>query len=633
MSLASYGDCFLTHLDDQHQYSGYVQANGKNYVKVDGKGLKHPLSDVNKLDNIVNISLREKVAGSTAFDTFRLYDIVNGELWFVADVGDNNYYNIFLLHLPKVLGELTSTVAVNSTETVDETQNTSISGLDTRITTLENTIVSGLTAEQLGYIADVPTLKTEMDAVEAKNGAQDAEIVVVNAGLTVVNQRVDATNLVVANNTTNIATLMGAGSDYNFDARIDAIETVVPNIATNTTAINLIPSATQTFTNKTIDVSFGTGNTIANLVNANIKASAGIVYEKLSIADDDIPQAKVNGLTNALNGVSASSTQTLTNKTIDADGAGNNITNLDNDNIKASAGIVYEKLLIADGDLTQAKVSGLGTALGEKSTASKTETLTNKTIDAVVNSIANLDNDNIIASAGIVYSKLSIADSDIPQGKINGLATAFADKANLNAPSFTGTVSGITSAMVGLGNVDNTSDANKPISTAQGIKNTSQDGFITANTAKRGVSKPCVFYEAIASGATPADIASGSFVKRDLNNSDSDNNTYFTLAGGVMTCALAGDYYVNFNTIVASGLNVMSRFRRTTALNEFNIISTIGYSANAEIGTNEGYGIFTASVGDTFEVQTRVSGVSATVGIDAGFGEANVFTFVSLERC
>ena len=40
-------------------------------------------------------------------------------------------------------------------------------------------------------------------------------------------------------------------------------------------------------------------------------------------------------------------------------------------------------------------------------------------------------------------------------------------KAPLLNPTFTGTVNGITSAMVGLGNVDNTSDANKPISMAQ----------------------------------------------------------------------------------------------------------------------------------------------------------------------
>jgi hypothetical protein len=40
-------------------------------------------------------------------------------------------------------------------------------------------------------------------------------------------------------------------------------------------------------------------------------------------------------------------------------------------------------------------------------------------------------------------------------------------KANLNSPTFTGTVSGITAAMVGLGNVNNTSDAAKPVSTLQ----------------------------------------------------------------------------------------------------------------------------------------------------------------------
>jgi hypothetical protein len=44
--------------------------------------------------------------------------------------------------------------------------------------------------------------------------------------------------------------------------------------------------------------------------------------------------------------------------------------------------------------------------------------------------------------------------------------TALDLKANIASPTFTGTVSGITKDMVGLGNVDNTSDANKPVSTA-----------------------------------------------------------------------------------------------------------------------------------------------------------------------
>ena len=39
-------------------------------------------------------------------------------------------------------------------------------------------------------------------------------------------------------------------------------------------------------------------------------------------------------------------------------------------------------------------------------------------------------------------------------------------KANLASPTFTGTVGGISKSMVGLGNVDNTNDLNKPVSIA-----------------------------------------------------------------------------------------------------------------------------------------------------------------------
>ena len=46
------------------------------------------------------------------------------------------------------------------------------------------------------------------------------------------------------------------------------------------------------------------------------------------------------------------------------------------------------------------------------------------------------------------------------------VANTLATKAPINNPTFTGTVGGVTKAMVGLGNVDNTSDLNKPVSTA-----------------------------------------------------------------------------------------------------------------------------------------------------------------------
>jgi hypothetical protein len=70
-----------------------------------------------------------------------------------------------------------------------------------------------------------------------------------------------------------------------------------------------------------------------------------------------------------------------------------------------------------------------------------------------------------IANGTIVDADIS-ATAAIAQSKVDGLGDALDLKAPLASPTFTGTVSGITSTMVGLGNVDNTSDANKPVSTA-----------------------------------------------------------------------------------------------------------------------------------------------------------------------
>jgi len=61
---------------------------------------------------------------------------------------------------------------------------------------------------------------------------------------------------------------------------------------------------------------------------------------------------------------------------------------------------------------------------------------------------------------------LSTAELNYVDGVTSAIQTQIDTKAPTASPTFTGTVSGITSTMVGLGNVDNTSDANKPVSTA-----------------------------------------------------------------------------------------------------------------------------------------------------------------------
>lgn len=53
------------------------------------------------------------------------------------------------------------------------------------------------------------------------------------------------------------------------------------------------------------------------------------------------------------------------------------------------------------------------------------------------------------------------------EGDVTGLTAALAAKAPLASPAFTGTPTGISKSHVGLGSVDNTSDAAKPVSTAQ----------------------------------------------------------------------------------------------------------------------------------------------------------------------
>lgn len=73
-----------------------------------------------------------------------------------------------------------------------------------------------------------------------------------------------------------------------------------------------------------------------------------------------------------------------------------------------------------------------------------------QTLDKTAVGLANVDN-----------------TSDANKPVSTATQSALNAKAPLASPTFTGTVAGITKSMVGLANVDNTADASKPISTAQ----------------------------------------------------------------------------------------------------------------------------------------------------------------------
>ena len=81
------------------------------------------------------------------------------------------------------------------------------------------------------------------------------------------------------------------------------------------------------------------------------------------------------------------------------------------------------------------------------------------------------------------------------------VTTALGTKAPIDSPTFTGTVAGITKSMVGLSNVDNTTDANKPISSAT---QTALDAKLASATAS-------TTYETITNVALKAPSASPTF--------------------------------------------------------------------------------------------------------------------------
>ena len=328
------------------------------------------------------------------------------------------------------------------------------------------------------------------------------------------------------------------------------------NISTLTNDSGFITaSTTDTLTNKTIDAD-GTGNSITNIEDANIKSAAAIDASK--IADGSVSNAefqRLDGVTSdiqtQLDGkqasgsyITASSTDTLTNKTIDADGTGNSITNIEDANIKSSAAIDAAK--IADGSVSNAEfqrldgvTSDIQTQLDAKGdvTASSTTTFTNKTIDAdgTGNSITNIEDANIKSAAAIDAAK--IADGSVSNTEfqhLNGVTSAI--QTQLDAKGVGDITAVNTAANSGLAGGAASGDASLTVDPS----NLTDGSGITVDT-----SNDLMILEDVTDGTVykvnPSQFSSGS--AGALTDGDSD----FTLTDGVAN----GIHYELDNTDMA----------------------------------------------------------------------------------
>jgi alpha-tubulin suppressor-like RCC1 family protein len=157
-----------------------------------------------------------------------------------------------------------------------------------------------------------------------------------------------------------------------------------------------------------------------------------------------------------------------------------------------------DNALVAQQAVEAASFTGLlsGDVSGSQSSTSiANQTITGKSLTGFASSTGTLSQgDSILSALGKLHGNAALLaplESPSFNGTVSGITasmvglgnvsntsdankpvstaqqTALNLKANLASPTFTGTVSGITASMVGLGNVSNTSDANKPVSTAQ----------------------------------------------------------------------------------------------------------------------------------------------------------------------
>jgi|688.fasta_scaffold01533_8 hypothetical protein len=174
------------------------------------------------------------------------------------------------------------------------------------------------------------------------------------------------------------------------------------------------------------------------------------------------------------------------------------------------------------------------------------------------------------------------------------VAVDFTTVAPLANPTFTGTVSGITKSMVGLGNVDNTSDANKPVSTATQTALNGKENTITAGTTGQ-------YFRGDKTFQTLDKSAVG------LGNVDNTSDANKPVSTATQT-ALNGKQNTLTNPVMGTGT--------TNTLPLFTGSSTLGSSVIQESGSNIG-------IGKTPSAKLDVNGDLHTNGTSYNFNNVN----------
>ena len=174
--------------------------------------------------------------------------------------------------------------------------------------------------------------------------------------------------------------------------------------------------------------------------------------------------------------------------------------------------------------------------------------------------------------------------------------------------------------------------ATRPASpyTGQAIYDTTVSQVLVYNgTAFVGVGGGiAIFNDTQASGTQGGTATSGSYVKRVLNTTVTNNISGCTLASSVVTLATSGTYYLQGTIPIWRTDGVKARLQNTTASTTI-ALGTVGNSNTTDNSQNfatvQGY--ITTSVSTDIELQGRVTTTSAGSGAGraASFGDDEIY--------
>ncbi len=451
-------------------------------------------------------------------------------------------------------GAANGVATLNSSGVIPSEQIPSLVGLDSEITTAVNNAVDALVN---GAPAALNTLKELADAVD-NNGSFASEVIAeMNTKQDMVTGVSDVEIGYLANVTSDIQTQINAKAN-SADIAESAIDALAGALTEGTDIV-----ITHDDNANTITISAGTGlatnQELADSVS-NHNNDTTLVHGIDDTAELATKTFAANLLVNA--------TKTNIQITGDKDGitivAENGVADSTTDNLSEGSTNKY---------YTDARVE----------TKLSTSVRDGIEWDGVTKEL-------YVDETTVQFRVADVTDTEI--GYLNGVTSSIQDqlddKAPIDSPTFTGTVSGVTKAHVGLGNVDNTSDADKPVSTAT---QTALDAKLASSTA----------------ASTYAPLAGATFT----GNVEVDGNL-----------VVDGDFTVNGTNFSASATSItiednMVQLAHQNAANTVDLGLVVAY--------NDGSAKHAGIVRDVSDAKWKLfKGVSTEPATTVAFGEGSL---------